>query len=372
LQHAAERLTSAVIVRLHYICGLILLVFAGAALGEGRYQRTKDGKTMVWNNDPKRGDAATWFGDRDAEGYATKVGTLTWYTANGTVYARYFGNMVRGKFDGMVNSHSKGKTDHAIFVDGQRTTRWVAGRAPSLRVAQPRIAPVKPTAKIAKANSEIGNQASDVSVRLQRRADEQPAEPPMKDNLAAKEPLNARGEEKPERPTEDIPAEGPGLDVRKTENAPRPTLNPEIGRQGPVESEKAQVPRSKSATAESPQASAANPQPTTTPGWPQIDVDDSLQSLAQPPSSLHANPETAAAPEARPHLTKEEVIKIANAAARARGYKRTDYHRTEPQYDPAYKVWSVSYEQSAADGMGKRFSVIVDDKTRGAVFELRR
>jgi len=58
-------------------------VFAGAAFGEGTYQRTKDGKTMVWNNDPTPGDAATWFGDRDGEGYATKVGTLTWYTANG-------------------------------------------------------------------------------------------------------------------------------------------------------------------------------------------------------------------------------------------------------------------------------------------------
>jgi hypothetical protein len=194
----------------------------------------------------------------------------------------------------------------------------------------------------------------------------------MKDKLATKEPLNAKAEENAERPTEDIPAEGPGLGVRETENAQRPTPNPEIGRQGSVETEKAKIPSSKSAIAESPQVSAVNPQPPTTPGWPQIDVDDSLQSLAQPPSSLHANPETAASPEARPRLTKEEVIEIANAAARTRGYKRADYHRTEPQYDPAYKVWSVSYEQSAVDGMGMRFSVVVDDKTRGAVFELRR
>src|SRR5260370_31679556 len=116
-------------------------MFASVAFGEGTYQRTKDGKTIVWNNDPKPGDAAAWFGDRDGEGYATKVGTLTWYTANGAVFARYFGNMVRGKFEGMVNVHIKGRTDHAVFVDGQRTTRWAAGRAPSFGVAQSRARP---------------------------------------------------------------------------------------------------------------------------------------------------------------------------------------------------------------------------------------
>ena len=129
---------------------MLLPVFAGAALDEGTYQRTKDGKTIVWNNDPKPGDTATWFGERDGEGYATKVGTLTWYMANGAVYARYFGNMVRGKFDGMVSVHSKGKTGHAIFVDGQRTTRWAAGQAPSWRVAQWRARrPAKPPMKMA-------------------------------------------------------------------------------------------------------------------------------------------------------------------------------------------------------------------------------
>ncbi len=129
-------------------------MFASVAFGEGTYQRTKDGKTIVWNNDPKPGDAAAWFGDRDGEGYATKVGTLTWYTANGAVFARYFGNMVRGKFEGMVNVHIKGRTDHAVFVDGQRTTRWAAGRAPSFRVAQSRARPAAKPAVAAEAPAE--------------------------------------------------------------------------------------------------------------------------------------------------------------------------------------------------------------------------
>jgi hypothetical protein len=106
----------------------------------------------------------------------------------------------------------------------------------------------------------------------------------------------------------------------------------------------------------------------------EAEVKDSLQSL-RPPSSLLAIPQTAASPEASPRLTKQEVINIANAKARTHGYNRTDYRRAEPQYNAAYKVWSVSYEQRTADGMeevGEHFSVIVDDKTKGTVFMLRR
>ena len=122
-----------------------LLVFANVALGEGTYQRTRNGKTFVWNNHPKFGDEATWLGGRDRERYARGFGTLTWYTkesrfARPTLYARYWGNMVRGKFDGPVNAHSKRKTLHAIFADGARTTRWAAGPAPSRAGVQQRAA----------------------------------------------------------------------------------------------------------------------------------------------------------------------------------------------------------------------------------------
>ena len=34
----------------------------GAAPAQGEYQRTKDGKTLVWNDDPKPGDVAAWSG----------------------------------------------------------------------------------------------------------------------------------------------------------------------------------------------------------------------------------------------------------------------------------------------------------------------
>jgi hypothetical protein len=58
----------------------------------GRYERTKDGKTLVWNEDPKRGDLVTWSGARDEQGYATGYGTLTRYTPEkATLFGSFIG-----------------------------------------------------------------------------------------------------------------------------------------------------------------------------------------------------------------------------------------------------------------------------------------
>lgn len=121
--------------RLLFVCAALLLLM-DVALGEGTYQPTKNGSTLVWNNQPKPGDEATWSGGRDREGYARGFGTLIWYTKETdsekpALYASYFGRMVRGKLNGPVNVHSKKKTHYAIFVDGARTTHWSPGTAPS-------------------------------------------------------------------------------------------------------------------------------------------------------------------------------------------------------------------------------------------------
>lgn len=112
----------------------MLVSLTVVARADANYQRTRNGKTLVWNDHPKSGDEATWSGKRDREGYAHGFGTLIWYTkeagvAKPQLYARYWGNMVRGKFNGAVNVHSKKKTHHAIFADGARITSWAPGRA---------------------------------------------------------------------------------------------------------------------------------------------------------------------------------------------------------------------------------------------------
>lgn len=90
---------------------LLALLFGSAALA-GQYQKTKDGKTIVWNEDHKPGDWVSWSGKRDADGYATGYGTLIWYTPSEDavetgsnlprkhyrVSSSVSGTMVHGKF----------------------------------------------------------------------------------------------------------------------------------------------------------------------------------------------------------------------------------------------------------------------------------
>src|SRR4051812_10390885 len=129
---------------------ILLLLVRSSAFADGTYQVTRDGKTLVWNDEPKPTDRATWSGDRDRNGYASGFGTLTWYTVKSdsgdedskqTIYTRYFGNMVRGKFAGPVNGHSKGVTAHALFSEGKRLSRWAPGPVPSWNGPRPQASP---------------------------------------------------------------------------------------------------------------------------------------------------------------------------------------------------------------------------------------
>ena len=120
-------------IRSLFVCGALLLL-ASVAYGAGSYQRTRDGKTLVWNDSPERGDEATWSGERNKNGFATGSGILTWYKVEPTivtgsnipdvrryavVISRYSGKMVRGKFKGAVtNVDANGKTLQATSVNG--------------------------------------------------------------------------------------------------------------------------------------------------------------------------------------------------------------------------------------------------------------
>ena len=308
--------------RFSFLCGA-LLVLANVALGDGTYQRTKDGKTFVWNNHPKPGDEATWSGGRDRERYARGFGTLTWYTveqgsgtasAKPALYARYWGNMVRGKLSGPVNVHSQRKTDHAIFLDGVRMTRWAFGPASSRAGAEWRAIVQR---------SEVRGPAAASKLRSEISAEVEKAE-------------NA------ERPTSNV-------------QRPMAEMQPEPPAEGPRSAQAV-------ARAESAQLSA-NARAART-GPPKMDVDDSLWLLAWPPPFLGMRSMNRGS-LVRARLTKEEVVDLADAAARSRGYDPTGYQRPEPQYDPSDQAWSLLYDENPADGtVGKHLSVAVGDKTR--------
>jgi hypothetical protein len=386
------------------VCGLLALLFAETAWGEGKYQRTKDGETIVWNEIPKPGDTATWSGSRDTDGYATKVGTLTWYTAKGTVYARFVGNMVHGRFDGPVNGYSRRKTAHAIFSHGQRTTRWAAGTAPSIRSAP--TEPVRPKQEVAKSSSSQTTKHSSSTSTDPQAAE--PVERKMVRSLPARE---RPGFEKISPPTPETfrqqTATPPPQDVAETKATDKSPLTnnvdssaddlkqdaPDAPAEGPqtvATAPSSDTPPAPS-TAESParnaedihdeetkfptESSSATPAENVAPDLPsngekKNDVDVAVPTLMQPVTTSHEMPGRAAPSEVRPRLTAEEVIRIANAEARRRGYNWAEYQKEEPVLNADHRTWSVRYQQTTPDGIvsaSKRFNVIVDDKTRGAI-----
>ena len=66
-------------------------------------------------------------------------------------------------------------------------------------------------------------------------------------------------------------------------------------------------------------------------------------------------------------MTKEEVIGMADTAARAAGYDLNKYSRPKPEYNGAAGRWSLVYDKKASsEGSSEPFSVLVDDKTKKA------
>jgi hypothetical protein len=303
----------------------------------GSYQQAKDAKTLIWNQDPKPGDTATWSGDRDRDGYATGFGTLTWYGANGTLYARYFGNMIHGKFNGPVNGHSKGTTAHAFFVEGKRTNAWSSGPVPSWTMSRPTPEPA------------IGQVVPPPNGEIPKPVEPTPAQfnpPPPSYNMMAAHPAPIPNgiQEGPGGPTIDVPSEGP--DGAGSEQSVRAAGGPYAGK-------------------------------------PKLEIDDSLRSLTGPPGKLPpaplASPKNSHRPRAgslpsnAPHLTKQEVMELADLEAQKRGFDLRKYQRPDPQFDSADNIWSLSYREKEPDDTtpGRYFIVTIDDKTkRTAVFPI--
>ena len=349
-----------------------LLWFASVAFGAGDYQRTKDGKTTVWNAEPKPGDEATWFGDRDGEGYATGAGTLTWYTAKGNVYGRYFGNMVRGKFSGPVNVHSKGKTGHATFADGKRTSRWTSGPAPSRPEADEPITRALPV--------ESGSEQPSVTKTEKPKAHTEPVAPAAGPSVASspRDESVRMADRTGEATAKTESVEPPVItDAARTEDTAvqRSEIREQRSDQTPVVTAASEVRDQKPEIADRPADGGTEKLPTA--DEPKADGDNSLRLLAGPPSSLHikpgnegppagANPDAARSSYTNARLTKEEVVDLADAEARSRGYDLAEYQRMDPQYYPSDEIWTLSYNGTRQTE--KHFNVTIDDKTKGRVF----
>jgi hypothetical protein len=349
--------------RLIFFGGALLLLFVTSAHAGGKFQRTKDGRTRVWNNYPQAGDAATWSGNRDAYGYATGSGTLTWYTTDRKTQtgsnlataqykeeSSYSGTMVHGKLDGMVvNVDANGKTFHGIFIDGRKTSDWAAGPAPSPSspIALPEEStlprPEPSVVALEQLRKEIARQAPAPQTPAQEPSPAPPAEGPA--SIPARSSSQSHGATTPISPSTDATSPPP-------------------------------VAASSSQQDALPAAVAKRPSPA---------VEKSLRSLIGPPSSLTKNyvaeespmagvtSTSSSPPPAGSRLTSAEVVALADTEARSHGLDLHTYQRLQPEYREADEVWSVSYDQMSANGMsGRHFSVSVQDKTKKTSIDAER
>jgi hypothetical protein len=337
-------------------CALLFVLCADGASARGKYQRTEDRKALVWNNLPKIGAVVSWSGDHESDGYATGRGTLTWYKTDRAlltgfnlpkttrvVVSRYSGKMVHGKFNGMVTSEiAEGKRFHAAFKEGRRTGKWAAGAAPSAAPEKPREEQVQRAVAVTSETEPPAPGAGPATI-----AEQSP--PPV---AAANTDMT----------------DAPPRAIAITKPVDQPVTKPE-NKTGPA----------KPAIAKPAAAQKSSD-----------DMDDSLKSLVGPPALLRAKGAAAAPPKASepskisappastpaiapasppaahagPRLSATEVIELANAEARKQGYHLDEYHHPQADYTEADGAWSVSYDQTNADGAGNRFSVSVEDKTK--------
>lgn len=387
--------------RLILFCGGLLL-FACAAFAEGEYQQTRDNKTMVWNGTPKPGETSSWAGGRDKESYASGFGDLTWYTAKGKAYVRYYGNMVHGKFEGAVNVHTNGRTAHAYFVDGARVTGWARGRAPSKMnlpaealneklKAEEKVAPApkKPEARATAAEAERKAKTEPEKVRPTEPVAAKPETKAEKPEVSsskkpdseilpkvAEKPSESPGTATPARVFDEptpIPAR-PGVARQKSESTQLPTAEPSATASAvsePPREEFATEPKTEVAGGTSEITRESSPAPTKK----ESPADVSLRALVGPPSSLRTTTETStpkretgtSTSRDNVPLTEDDAINLAETEARIQGYHLDDYQRPKVDHSAVKGKWSLFYgskEQSNAGENGGPLTVTVEDKTK--------
>jgi hypothetical protein len=259
--------------------------------------------------------------------------------------------MVRGKFDGLVVSvDANEKTFHATFADGRKVNDWAAGPAPG-------------SSRTGIASDQRGDERDAVA--------KTEAEPPP----PGEGPPSAS--QRPPPPSSGVT--GPPLASSGVTGPPPPSSGATAA---PLQNES--VREQASTTRQANKTVSASAAKDTS----NQEMDDSLKSLIGPPSFLRMKeraeasskatktptvptssqasvpPTTSSSPPAVPRLTKANVIELADAEARKEGYNLGEYQRPQADYLASDETWSVTYDQMSADGVGKHFSISVEDKTK--------
>ncbi len=291
----------------------VALFLCAEARGEGAYQQTAGRKTLVWNDGAGPNELADWSGQRDEDGYATGYGTLIWYR---TVKRNVIGS-------------------HIPF------TRKVIVSRISGNMKHGKLEPTAEEARTARktARPKVIDEGRTVS-------------PPRSAELSD-------------------PSEKPSAAVTESGKTDRPSLDSESIRQQTTQRAIAPLsadPSSLTLSSIPHEQASENDAARKAAEAGSSHGHDDLRALTGPPASLRTDPVNGAAPPAspvRPHLSKAEVIRLADEQARSDGYSVVDYQRRQVIYSAPNDTWSVSYNQKPGDGAAasKHFGVTVEDKT---------
>ena len=371
---------------------------------------------MIWNGTPKAGESVSWSGGRDKENYGTGFGDLTWYNARGKVYALYYGNMVRGRFEGAVNVHSNGRTAHAYFVEGDRVTGWARGPAPAKMDVPPEAitekrkeaekAAATPKREIAKERTEASESPSPkpaakkpkvetVAVTTPTPAASTPE--PIRELTPERSAITSSEKSTPEPLKEETrpPIAEKKIEPETTPSASRvfdePTALPKIATTPtpPAESEKQQSSSDLEKLLESrssppmtpepsPSASSENVPSSNEPAAKANPRDVSVNSLAGPPSSLRTNSAPASVSEksessalestiASGPLVESQAISLANKEAQIQGYNLDNYEAPKIDHSEVKGKWALFYslkKGKTGRDLPPTLSITIEDKTR--------
>jgi hypothetical protein len=330
------------------------LVCAGSA-SAGKYQKTLDKKSHVWNDDPQPWEECNWAGGHDRMNLATGPGTLTWYNdeKGPTTRTRFTaerlhfvskltGTMLRGRWEGVVElMDADGRVSHALFDNGKLTTAWAEGPAP----AQAKVAAVAtPERKKEQSNPEtIDAPAAAPTIS---RATPEPAKVAI-----------SRATPEPAKVVTKLPSEpAPAASRTPTEFSVEP--KPLIQNSSSVAARSTPVPTK--SMLNGPPPSVASGSLLTDPVVP------SSRSGGSDPDLFHSLAAPASLLQHRASLSPREAAKIAEAELARDGLNLADYPGRQLTYNPDSDTWIVSYEHGAGKESAPgpaRVAVTVDDKS---------
>jgi hypothetical protein len=322
------------------VCALVLACAAPAFAG--KYQRTLDKKSHIWNDDPKPWEECNWSGGRDRLNLADGPGTLTWYNdeKGPTTRTRFTaerlhfvskvtGTMLRGRWEGMVElMDANGHVSHALFDNGKLMTAWADGPAP----AQAKVAAV--------ATPERKDQSTPETV-----------------DAPAAAPAISRATPEPAKVVTKLPSEPvPAASRTPTEFSIEP--KPLIQNSSSVVVKSTPVPTKSMLNGPPPSVAGGSllTDPVVSSSGAGGSGGDLFHSLAAPPSLL----------QHRASLSPREASKIAEAELAREGLNLSDYPRRALTYNPDSDSWIVSYEHGAANESAPgpaRLGITVDDKS---------